>query len=292
MTKYFFTAFIFLSSIQIMISGIYPDEIRGWKRIDSTTIFESTIKNVIGNNADIAFEYGIKKIIRGQYQLNDEKISVDAYEFSSTLGAHGFLSTRCGEKDFFGAMGNASLFTDTTADFAMGSFYVEFKSDSAGITKKPPANFIYGVYDIIAKISDNEIVRTALPMDERKVGSERYYVAPHSWSTLTSTSLKPLLPILQQTHAFLARYVKERLGIVRILVSFVESSEEEKKKIITSFENFFSAQSLKQMKHKKIEEYPWNNMKYYIVNSRKGLFLSVANQDDTGAMQWLIDLFD
>lgn len=269
----------------------FPETITGWKRIDSTTHFENSLRRVTKLDADLLHACGFKKVSVAQYQQENDVIEVQLYEMFSTRSAFEFFSTRCADKLFEGTMGNAAYLHDSVVEIDYGSYYAFIELTQRTNLKELPKNFLNGVFDIMAPISDLEIIRTAFPLDERKAGSERYCGSPVSWKKIDIPSLKSVMNILEKTHAFIARYVKERMNIVRTLISFVDLNKEDADILFTSLRNIFLQTATSGRKHKMIEGYIFNATKIYLVNAKQGVFLAVAQGDDPGAFGWLADEF-
>lgn len=278
----------FLLVTQSNAQGIFPDDIVGWRRNDSLTTFESGLKDMIGEEATLFLELGLIKLTTAHYQSNSNIIEVQFYEMHSEIEAFGIISTRCGEKNFAGFMGNAALYSDSAIELGYGNYYVMAKQ-IAQKKNPPPKEFMNGLYDALSPIAILALIKTPLPMDERKISSERYCGGKYSWHVLSHPAMDVILPMIENTHAFRASYVKERINVIRKMFGFVHPDAAAQDSLMRLCIDVYARAGAKQKMKKGVTEILYKDSRVYLYTSRTGLKIVIAEMNDPWTIDWLIE---
>lgn len=215
------------------LADLIPNEINNWKKAEDQFYNQETLHEYINGGAELYISYGFREVLSRKFTKPDQPdILIEIFDMGNSFNAYGIFSHSREEIDT--TFGQGSQYTSGLMLFWKDKYYISILASPENKDSKQT------IFDL-AKIIDARITTTGqipdlvnlLPQKNLVQESVRYF-RHYIWlNSHYYIADKNILNIDNQTHAVLAKYLKDKKPSILLLVNYPNE-----KKAVQAFESF------------------------------------------------------
>lgn len=199
---------------------LLPDTVYAWQRLALQRVEPAAWDETAGARAELLRAYDVRELLEAVYVRGTQRVHVRVMTLSGRERAFGLFRAMADDDEVHGIVGDAFRFTARETLCAYGPFVVQL-TVAGRRDPSPDEALLLAVKRALYRLADCYGTDIPMPVEERRLGSERYFVpSSAAWDSVQEAGFMPVRDLCETHAAWMARYEKPRLGVRRTLIRF------------------------------------------------------------------------